>query len=501
MKQKKQNLVEEALLQMENLKEAVTENAKGILASTMKEEISELVKESLSEDEIEDEVSVEAMEGQGIEKGVKHETKEQDELDIEDDMELDDDMEIEDESDEDEDDIEIDSDEMLMMDLPGDELEVDDEEEILLPLDLTGASDEEILKVFKAMGEEDGIVVTQDGDEITLKDEEADVEYQIQMEEFGGKKGDDSKSHKDYEESNEEFGGKKGDDSKSHKDYEESNEEYGGKKGDDSKSHKDYEESNEGYGGKKGDDSKSHKDYEESNEGDEVVYEIEIGEDDGNYYGDSAEDDYSQIEKLKKDAHYDSEEHHKEENYEEYGGKKGDDSKSHKDYEEAKEGRSHARGQKRSSDKSKGLSRPSIIPNKARYNESALEKEVKQLREKNEEYRKALNIFKEKLNEVAVFNSNLAYATRLFTEHSTTKQEKINILRRFDSAETIKESKSLYKNVKEDLDSKGSSSVVTESVTSKVQKSPSRGSATNLIESKTYENPQFMRMKDLMRKL
>ena len=487
MAQKKQNLVEEALLQMENLKEAVTENAKGILASTMKEEISELVKESLNDEEIEDEVSVEAMEGEKMEEGddmeksVKHETKEQDELDIEDDMELDVDMEIEDESDEDEDDMEIDTDDMLMMDLPGDELEVDDEEEILLPLDLTGASDEEILKVFKAMGEEDGIVVTQDGDEITLKDDEADVEYQIQMEEFGGKKGDDSKSHKDYEESNEE------------------------------------------YGGKKGDDSKSHEDYEESNEGDEVVYEIELGEDDGNYYGDAAEDDYSQIEKLKKDAHHDAEEHHKEEHYEEYGGKKGDDSKSHKDYEEsneefggkkgddskshkdyeeAKEGmvRSHAAGQKASSDKSKGLSKPHSIPNRARYNES-LEKEVKQLREKNEEYRKALNIFKEKLNEVAVFNSNLAYATRLFTEHSTTKQEKINILRRFDSAETIKESKSLYKTVKEDLDSKGSSAVVTESVASKVQKSPSKGSATNLIESKTYENPQFMRMKDLMGKL
>ena len=51
---------------------------------------------------------------------------------------------------------------MLGMDLPGDELEVDDEEEVLLPLDLTGASDEEILKVFKAMGEEDGIIISQD---------------------------------------------------------------------------------------------------------------------------------------------------------------------------------------------------------------------------------------------------------------------------------------------------------------------------------------------------
>ena len=497
MAQKKQNLVEEALLQMENLKEAVTENAKGILASTMKEEISELVKESLSEDEIENEVSVEAMEGQGIEKGVKHETKEQDELDIEDDMELDVDMDIEDESDEDEDDMEIDTDEMLMMDLPGDELEVDDEEEILLPLDLTGASDEEILKVFKAMGEEDGIVVTQDGDEITLKDDEADVEYQIQMEEFGGKKGDDSKSHKDYEESNEEYGGKKGDDSKSHKDYEESNEE---------------------YGGKKGDDSKSHNDYEESNEGDEVVYEIELGEEDDeeyDHYRGAERGDAEHIKDLELDMEYDAEKTEAKENWgsdkHEYRRKDvdgvekkaGEGKDGHfKDYEEAKEGmvRSHAAGSKASSDKSKGLPKPHYIPNRARYNES-LEKEVKQLREKNEEYRKALNIFKEKLNEVAVFNSNLAYATRLFTEHSTTKQEKINILRRFDSAETIKESKSLYKTVKEDLDSKGSSAVVTESVASKVQKSPSKGSATNLIESKTYENPQFMRMKDLMGKL
>ena len=44
MANEKKSLVEEALLQMKNLEEAVTENAKGILASTMKQEISELVK-------------------------------------------------------------------------------------------------------------------------------------------------------------------------------------------------------------------------------------------------------------------------------------------------------------------------------------------------------------------------------------------------------------------------------------------------------------------------
>jgi hypothetical protein len=134
-------------------------------------------------------------------------------------------------------------------------------------------------------------------------------------------------------------------------------------------------------------------------------------------------------------------------------------------------------------------------------NES-VKKELNLLREKNEEYKKALDFFRNKLNEVAVFNSNLAYSTRLFTEHSTTKQEKINILRRFDNVETIKESKSLYKSIKSELEGgNNSNEIVTESVQRKLINTPSNGSASNLIESKTYENPQFLRMKDLMGKI
>jgi hypothetical protein len=130
-------------------------------------------------------------------------------------------------------------------------------------------------------------------------------------------------------------------------------------------------------------------------------------------------------------------------------------------------------------------------------------RELQILREKNNEYRNALNVFRDKLNEVAVFNSNLAYATRLFTEHSTTKQEKINILKRFDGVETLKESKNLYKIVKDELSDVGTkdSNSITESFERTVEKTPTSGSAANLIESKTYENPQYLRMKDLMSKL
>ena len=49
----KKSILEEALLEAQALEEAVKTNAKEILASTMKEEIEELVKESLNEQEIE----------------------------------------------------------------------------------------------------------------------------------------------------------------------------------------------------------------------------------------------------------------------------------------------------------------------------------------------------------------------------------------------------------------------------------------------------------------
>jgi hypothetical protein len=146
--------------------------------------------------------------------------------------------------------------------------------------------------------------------------------------------------------------------------------------------------------------------------------------------------------------------------------------------------------------------RKGITPNRnlTFENEQKNVQQIQILREKNEEYRKALNVFRDKLNEVAVFNSNLAYATRLFTEHSTSKQEKINILRRFDGVESLKESKNLYRTIKSELTSTNKTSI-TESIEGRIEKTPSSGSASTLIESKTYENPQFLRMKDIMSKI
>jgi len=74
----------------------------------------------------------------------------------------------------------------------------------------------------------------------------------------------------------------------------------------------------------------------------------------------------------------------------------------------------------------------------------------------------------------------------------------MDILKRFDSISTIKESKNLYSTIKTELDSK---KPMTESVVEKISSTPTTSSTEVLSEAKAYENPQFRRMKDLMSKI
>jgi hypothetical protein len=535
------NVVEEALFQIKNLEETLQENAKGILQSTMSEEIKQLVKESLKEqdDEIEDPTldsdSPEAMDDE--------------EMDMDDEeMAMDDeDMDMGDEE----------------MDMDDEDMDMGDEETI----DMTGASDAEVLRVFKAMGDEDGIIVTKDGENIHLKDGEdeymihlgeSDEEIDIDAEEYS-----EMDEEMDFEDEDEEtiyeiemddssydglaedemYGDAdvdlEGDLYEIEMDDEEDDEEdefeldedmFGGNKHDFKRRH----------GHKMGDVDGHYKDYEMSEDMDyEEEDEFEMGE--GMTYEEEDEFD-SVMEAVKKSLTksvnpkgvgigkgpkfaYDKKPNmgggfntKKKEAFgkgtkavgtgkAKFEYKEGENMEkgSMKKVETKEASRTYGNGSK---DGSRGLRKAKTNNRNYEYNpfklsESRDNQQVQLLREKNEEYRKALDVFRTKLNEVAVFNSNLAYATRLFTEHSTTKQEKINILRRFDGVESLKESKNLYRSIKNELSTGSSSSEqkINESIERTVNRSVETGSSANLIESKTYENPQFLRMKDLMGKI
>ena len=371
------SILEQALLQVQTLEEAVKQNAKGILASTMKQELNDLLKESMEdeedvaeqptpEEEEADDMSDEGADEEGAEVADDEENLDNEMpagLDSEEGEDLDseegEDDEFSSESEEDENPFEDDGDAM----------------------DMTGASDEEVMKVFKAMKPEDGIIVKKDGDGIHFSD--GDNDYIIKLDdEMGEDMAEDEMSY---------------------------------------------------------DDKMSEDDMMED---DEVIYEIELDEEE----------------------------------------------------EEAARTKSNVHGNKGGQDRA-GLDSKT----KYKAGSGAINEEVEKLKKQNGEYKKALVLFKEKLNEVAVFNANLAYSTRLFTEHSTTKQEKLNILKRFDGINNMNESKSLFNTIKNELETKNP---ITETVANKISNTPTTSSSKEMLaESKAYENPQFKRMKDLMSKI
>ncbi len=495
------SILEKALLEAEQLEETMKSNAKEILSSTMKKEIHELVKESLNEDDYLKE----------------QEEEEVDMIDLDDDMD-DDEMDMETEMEDDmELDIEDETDDMELPELP--------------PLDLTLASDDEVLKVFKAMGDEDGIIIQQDDDEIELTDTTTDTEYIIKLEESKKtktmkktiKEGHHEMDEMDMDEMDnmDEMDMEEMDMDEVVYEIELSEDDVNEEELKHGTSDEEMKETEIKEGGaKKGDQSKTRSDYK-NYKGTDKGYKGKTG----SSHGDQGEpDDYTETEMEEGSYGFKSHKGHSDQGYldreaDMLGGEHG-----HEDDEMSLKTRARmARGTRKydmgEASRTLGFGRESggkhkpsgirkAITNNRNLGESRLRKsynllkeEVETLKVKNSDYKKALTTFRDKLNEVGVFNSNLAYVTRLFTEHSTTKQEKINILKRFDNIDSLKSSKGLYKVIKEELtqDVVKPTKTIAESVENKITKSPTSGG--KLLESKVYENPQFSRMKDLMSKL
>jgi hypothetical protein len=125
---------------------------------------------------------------------------------------------------------------------------------------------------------------------------------------------------------------------------------------------------------------------------------------------------------------------------------------------------------------------------------SNVQSENEQLKEDYNKMVDALKQFRNKLNEVAVFNSNLTYAVRLFTENTTTKDEKVEIIKRFDDVKSLKESKNVYKQLVKEISKK---EPIKESIEDKFNTTKTSGSATLINESKVYVNPELEKMKKL----
>jgi len=392
MADKKKSILDEALLDAKRIQEALNANSKEILASVTKEEIDSIVKESLEEDYLEEDVddTEEELEVTADDAGMEDEAEGEIEVGTSDDETGDD----------------IESDELEGDYESGMDAEASDDE---IEMDMTTASDDDVIAVYKKLTGDDEIevVIDTDASEIQISVEEPG-EYVIKTDEAG---------------------------------EEPMEEEYMEEK--------------------------------EMEEG-EHMEEKEMCEDDAmeeEYMEEEMTEEGEKLEELISKNHADE-------------GKAGGDLTTTK----GTGARQAAKYYGHETNESKVIEK---------YN--TLLTEAKELKGKNEEYKQALKQFRTMLAETVVFNSNLTYTTKLMMEHSTTKDEKENILKRFDNeVSTLKESKKLYKTIESELKNR---KPINESIENKIIKEVSTSKSAQLNESTAYVDKETSRIMDLMKRV
>ncbi len=206
MAEKRKSIIEEALLDAKSLEDALKANTKEMLSAHMSKEIESIVESSLKEQlEDEDVDVIDSPEGEDVVDDIEGSADDMEDVKL--------DLDNEDEDSEESEELSVD-----VMDLPDDgeemadiELDLDTDldldagegdEELELDLepmgmelgmgddvlDMTMASDDEVVTVFKKLGPDDEVEVVKDADGIHLTDNETGAEYYIKesLEELDG---------------------------------------------------------------------------------------------------------------------------------------------------------------------------------------------------------------------------------------------------------------------------------------------------------------------------
>lgn len=514
MANEKKSIIEEALLEAENIDATFKSNAKEILAHTMSSEIEEMVKESLTgskkrlkEDEEEEEIDLELDSNDEDEEEMDLDTEESDEdMDMEDEdmedsddeeMDMEDmDMDIENEDMEDMD-LDLGDEDMEMGDMDmdldlGDETEDEGMMEPMDTVDLTQSSDSDVISVFKKMGPEDEIEVVNDNGMVTLKDNKSGSEYRIELNSRTGEVGDVEMSSMEegIEESNQVIYEIVMDEDEDYMDDEDymmnPNEDYMEEDYMDDedemsvppmymkrKKEMSYKQSGLKHPEKADlNDNKRISSYEKTR-GMAIEKSMEDDEDEMSSYMKSYmkhDEDYASRTKSTKGRYH-------------VGNRTNPNAI-------ARMGSGSYMGESKTPQISKLINENTVLNESV----STLKSENEELKANQEKMVDALKQFRNKLQEVAVFNSNLTYAVRLFTEQSTTKDEKQEILKRLDSAKSLKESQSIYKQlVKEFSNTKAP---IKESIEEKLNKTSSSGAA-QISEQTVFVHPELQNMKKL----
>jgi len=485
------NFVKESLLEYNNLANTLKENTESAVRDLLKETVLEQYAKILTEDEDEDKYDVEEVDDTD---SVNASEDEEATEDVADGMESDDADEGDDVADEEQEDV-VDDAEIAGDDATEDEgdgwsefdkYKVSDDE-----YDFSNAEDDEIVKVYKLLKDDDQVVVTKNDDKVNIKDNETGAEYLIDL---GGDETNDvsaTAGAEDFGTEDGDFGGDEGfdgevDDFENQEDedmnesriFEIALDEYNSNVGytdnyqskdvmtnpgmsEPGKNVNDWDkgvpkDSKKPWSGKKGDKSENQpftaekgKTVEEEENVEEPIQELKTRQEHTANVGSTSRTD----------------------------GDNGNRRRKARNFHTAQNGQETGTG-----DNAYGTKVESII------------KKANKIFEENKQLKSALMKFKDTLEEAAVTNVNLGNIIKLVMENSTTKDEKQEIIARFgNEAKTVEASNTLFESISRDLKKK-----------SKMNIDESREYAVNenkINETQIYRSNDLLESLDLMHRV
>ena len=166
-------------------------------------------------------------------------------------------------------------------------------------------------------------------------------------------------------------------------------------------------------------------------------------------------------------------------------------SKSHVPNSNGRSARSASKGGKRI----KGTATPRYSGSEEDTVSESMMKKVNSILDENKQLKKMLNEFRTTLNEAAVTNVNLGKIIKLISENATTSDEKREIIARFGKeAKTIGASNALYESISNELNKKNKMDINEE-------KQFTANSSKMINETQIYKSKDLMESLDMMHKI
>lgn len=129
-------------------------------------------------------------------------------------------------------------------------------------------------------------------------------------------------------------------------------------------------------------------------------------------------------------------------------------------------------------------------------NES-INRQISEINDENKQLKQIAGQLKENLNDACVINASLGKIIKLVTENTTTREEKLNIINRFNDVKSIEESKKLYETISEELKRQHPINNGVNAVANPQQISESK----KVVETPLYESTELSDTISLMKRL